>query len=46
VATFHLDRTAARATAQAAVSDAEPLEQNAYRVLLVKGIVEESLLAL
>jgi xanthine dehydrogenase YagS FAD-binding subunit len=41
-----LDATTARAAAQAAVAGAEPLEQNAYKVLLVKGIVEESLLAI
>ena len=41
-----LDATTARTAAQAAVADAEPLEQNRYKVLLVKGIVEESLLAL
>ncbi|MCP4664555.1 MAG: xanthine dehydrogenase family protein subunit M [bacterium] len=38
-------KTAARA-ASAAVRDAEPLEQNGFKVPLVRGIVEESLLAL
>jgi xanthine dehydrogenase YagS FAD-binding subunit len=41
-----LDAASARAAAEAAVAGAEPLEQNGYKVLLVKGIVEESLLAL
>ncbi len=41
-----LDASAARSAAEAAAQGAEPLEQNAYKVLLVKGIVEESLLAL
>jgi xanthine dehydrogenase YagS FAD-binding subunit len=41
-----LDATTARTAAEAAVADAQPLAQNAYKVLLVKGIVEESLLAL
>jgi xanthine dehydrogenase YagS FAD-binding subunit len=41
-----LDAATARAAAEAAVAGAEPLEQNAYKVLLVKGVVEESLLAL
>lgn len=41
-----LDAVTTRAAAQAAVADAEPLEQNGYKVLLVKGIVEESLLAI
>lgn len=35
----------ARNAAAAAVSGAEPLEQNVYKVELVKGVVEESLLA-
>jgi hypothetical protein len=34
------------AAARAAVQGAEPLEQNGYKVALVEGIVEESLLAL
>jgi xanthine dehydrogenase YagS FAD-binding subunit len=41
-----LDATTARAAADAAVADAQPMEQNGYKVLLVKGIVEESLLAI
>jgi xanthine dehydrogenase YagS FAD-binding subunit len=41
-----LDAATARAAAEAAVAGAEPLEQNTYKVLLVKGVVEESLLAL
>ncbi len=41
-----LDAVTTRAATQAAVADAEPLEQNGYKVLLVKGIVEESLLAI
>jgi xanthine dehydrogenase YagS FAD-binding subunit len=41
-----LDAATVTAAAAAAVEGAEPLEQNAYKVLLVKGIVEESLLAM
>jgi xanthine dehydrogenase YagS FAD-binding subunit len=41
-----LDAATALAAAAAAVADAQPLEQNGYKVLLVQGIVEESLLAL
>jgi xanthine dehydrogenase YagS FAD-binding subunit len=41
-----LDATTARTAAEAAVADAEPLEQNGYKVLLIRGIVEESLLAI
>jgi xanthine dehydrogenase YagS FAD-binding subunit len=41
-----LDTATAQAAAEAAVAGAEPLEQNGYKVLLVKGVVEESLLAL
>lgn len=36
----------AAAAARAAVQDAEPLEQNSYKVALVEAIVQESLLAL
>jgi xanthine dehydrogenase YagS FAD-binding subunit len=36
----------ARAAADAAVEGADPMEQNAYKTLLVKGIVEESLLTM
>lgn len=32
--------------AEAAVEGADPMEQNAYKVLLVKGIIEESLLGM
>lgn len=41
-----LDRGTAAAAAAAAVEGAEPLEQNGYKVALVRGIVEESLLEL
>jgi xanthine dehydrogenase YagS FAD-binding subunit len=41
-----LEASTARAAAEAAVAGAEPLAQNGYKVLLVKGIVEESLLAM
>lgn len=40
-----LDAATARAAAQAAARGAEPLEQNGYKVHLVAGAVEESLLA-
>ena len=40
-----LNADTARAAAAVAASGAEPLEQNTYKVLLVKGVVEESLLA-
>jgi xanthine dehydrogenase YagS FAD-binding subunit len=36
----------AAAVAAAAVAGAQPLEQNAYKVLLAKGAITESLLAL
>lgn len=36
----------ARAAAAAAAAGAEPLEQNGYKVHLIRGVVEESLLAL
>jgi xanthine dehydrogenase YagS FAD-binding subunit len=41
-----LDVAAARAAAEAAVVGAEPLEQNEYKIDLVRGIVETALLAL
>lgn len=41
-----LDATVAAAAAKAAVQGAEPLKQNAYKVPLLQGAVEESLLAL
>ncbi len=41
-----LDSETVAQAAQAAVEGAEPLEQNGYKVLLTKGVVEESLLAL
>jgi xanthine dehydrogenase YagS FAD-binding subunit len=41
-----LDAAAARAAAEAAVEGAEPLAQNGFKVPLVRGIVEESLLAI
>ncbi len=41
-----LDAATARAAAEAAAGGAEPLEQNGYKVPLVKGVVEESLLGL
>lgn len=41
-----LDSAAALAAAAAAVRGSEPLSQNTYKVDLVRGIVEESLLAL
>ena len=41
-----IDSAIARQAAQAAVQGAEPLEQNGYKVALVRGIVEESLLAI
>jgi xanthine dehydrogenase YagS FAD-binding subunit len=41
-----LDATVAAAAAKAAVQDAVPLKQNAYKVPLLQGAVEESLLAL
>jgi hypothetical protein len=42
---FMLSRTAAE-VAGAAVAGADPLSENAYKIDLVRGIVEESLLAL
>jgi xanthine dehydrogenase YagS FAD-binding subunit len=41
-----LDATTVAAAAAAAADAAEPLEQNAYKVPLVKGLVEERLQAL
>jgi xanthine dehydrogenase YagS FAD-binding subunit len=41
-----LDAAAAAAAGAAAVKDASPLEKNAYKVLLVRGVLEESLAAL
>ncbi len=41
-----LDSAIARQAALAAVEGAEPMEQNGYKVALVRGIVEESLLAM
>ena len=41
-----LNQAAARTAAEAAIEGVEPMEQNAYKVLLVKGIVEEGLLAM
>jgi xanthine dehydrogenase YagS FAD-binding subunit len=41
-----LDPDSARLAAEAAVSDAEPMEQNGFKVPLVKGIVKEALLSL
>jgi len=41
-----LNPATAKAAAEAAVEGAEPLAQNGYKVALVRGIVEESLLAL
>ena len=41
-----LDARAAAEAASAAVTGADPLSENAYKVDLVRGIVEESLLAL
>ncbi|HSR51238.1 MAG TPA: xanthine dehydrogenase family protein subunit M [Acidobacteriota bacterium] len=41
-----ITRDTARQASLAAAQGADPLEQNAYKVELVKGVVEESLLAL
>ncbi len=41
-----LDLTAVRAAGEAAVRGAAPLAQNSYKIELVKGIIEEALLAL
>jgi xanthine dehydrogenase YagS FAD-binding subunit len=41
-----IDATVAARAAKAAVKDADPLEQNAYKVPLLQGVVEESLLGL
>jgi len=41
-----LDAASAAAAAQAAVKDAAPLEKNAYKIAMVRGIVEETLLRL
>lgn len=39
-----LTAATARAAARAAAADAEPLEQNSYKVALVEGVIEASLL--
>lgn len=41
-----LDAAAAAAAASAAVKDASPLDQNAYKVPLIRGVLEEVLAAL
>ncbi len=41
-----IDDSVANAVAEAAVEKADPLEQNAYKISLVRGIVTESLLAM
>jgi xanthine dehydrogenase YagS FAD-binding subunit len=41
-----LDAATARAAAEAAVEGAVPLDHNGYKVPLVMGVVEESVLAL
>jgi len=41
-----LDATTARKAAEAAVAGAEPLSDNAYKVPLLRGVVEEALLSL
>jgi xanthine dehydrogenase YagS FAD-binding subunit len=41
-----IDEGSARRVAEAAVRNAEPLDHNGYKIPLVKGILEESLLAL
>jgi xanthine dehydrogenase YagS FAD-binding subunit len=41
-----LDEEAASRAASAAVQDAQPLSNNAYKIYLAKGIVYESLMAL
>ena len=41
-----LDNATVEATAQAAVKDAVPLEKNAYKIAMVRGILEETLLRL
>jgi xanthine dehydrogenase YagS FAD-binding subunit len=41
-----LDAAAARSAAEAAIEGAEPLAQNGFKVSLVRGVVEESLLAI
>jgi xanthine dehydrogenase YagS FAD-binding subunit len=40
-----LDDASIRAAVETAVASAEPLEQNGYKVLLVKGVLEEALRA-
>ena len=42
----HIGADVARRAAEAATSDAAPLEQNGYKVPLLQGALEESLLAL
>ncbi len=41
-----IDEAVARSVAEAAVAKADPLEQNAYKISLVRGIVTESLMAM
>ena len=41
-----LSASTVRTAAELAIEGAEPMEQNAYKVLLVKGIIEEGLLAM
>ena len=41
-----LDAATARKAAEAAVAGAEPLSDNAYKVPLLRGVVEEALLGL
>jgi len=41
-----LDNATVEAAAQAAVKDAVPLEKNAYKIAMVRGILEETLLRL
>ncbi len=41
-----IDASLAREAGRVATRDAEPLDQNAYKVQLVEGVVEEALLAL
>jgi xanthine dehydrogenase YagS FAD-binding subunit len=41
-----LDEAAARRAAQAAVQKAKPMEQNAYKIPLLRGLIEEQLLAM
>jgi xanthine dehydrogenase YagS FAD-binding subunit len=41
-----IDEGRARRVGEAAIEDAEPLDYNAYKIPLVKGVVEEALLAI